>query len=147
LAGACSANRHLEFIRFLNAVERQVPADKPIHLLLENDATHKHPKVLAWLARHPRWTFHPNPTSASWLADSGGSRPRIRDDVAHHSDLFGIHHRISGQHLQAYAREIAWREDNRRVANGTQWKWIISAALSHPKSATWAGYWHREKTV
>jgi transposase-like protein len=60
---------------------------------------------------------------------------------------FGIHHRISGQHLQAYAREIAWREDNRRVANGTQWKWIISAALSHPKSATWAGYWHREKAA
>jgi transposase-like protein len=58
---------------------------------------------------------------------------------------FGIHHRISGRHLQAYAREIAWREDNRRVANGTQWKWIISAALAHPKSATWAGYWHREK--
>jgi len=60
---------------------------------------------------------------------------------------FGIHHRISGQHLQAYAREIAWREDNRRVANGTQWKWIISAALGHPKSDTWAGYWHREKAV
>jgi ISXO2-like transposase domain len=60
---------------------------------------------------------------------------------------FGIHHRISGQHLQAYAREIAWREDKRRVANGTQWKWIISAALAHPKSATWAGYWHREKAA
>jgi transposase-like protein len=58
---------------------------------------------------------------------------------------FGIHHRISGHLLQAYADECAWREDHRRVANGTQWKWIISAALAHPKSATWTGYWHREK--
>jgi transposase len=38
-----------------------------IHTVLDNYATHKHPKVLAWLARHPRWTFHFTPTSASWL--------------------------------------------------------------------------------
>jgi transposase-like protein len=55
---------------------------------------------------------------------------------------FGIHHRISGHLLQAYANERAWREDNRWVANGTQWKWIIGAALGHPKSEQWAGYWH-----
>jgi transposase len=60
-------HRHLEFIRFLNAVERQVPADKPILAVLNNYATHKHPRVLAWLSRHPRWTFHFPPTSASWL--------------------------------------------------------------------------------
>ena len=47
--------------------ERQVAADKSIHVVLDNDATHKHPKVLAWLARHPRWTFHFTPTSACWL--------------------------------------------------------------------------------
>src|SRR3984893_16534166 len=45
---------------------------------------------------------------------------------------FGIHHRISGRLLEAYARECAWREDNRRAANGTQWKWITAAALAHP---------------
>jgi transposase-like protein len=56
---------------------------------------------------------------------------------------FGIHHRISGHLLQAYANEMAWREDNRRVSNGTQWKWIIAAALGNPKSKRWAGYWHR----
>src|SRR5690348_4526114 len=66
--GRCmQRHRHLEFIRFLNAVERQVAAGKPIHVVLDNYATHKHPKVLAWLARHPRWTFHFTPTSASWL--------------------------------------------------------------------------------
>ena len=79
-------HRHLEFIRFLNAVERQVAADRPIHVVVDNYATHKHPKVLAWLARHPRWTFHFTPTSASWLNAvenffSKMTRQRIRRDV------------------------------------------------------------------
>src|ERR1035437_1593667 len=45
----------------------QVPAGKVIHAIVDNYATHKHPKVRQWLARHPRWTFHFTPTSASWL--------------------------------------------------------------------------------
>jgi transposase len=56
-----------EFIRFLNTIEAQVPKRKAIHAIVDNYATHKHPKVRAWLARHPRWTFHFTPTSASWL--------------------------------------------------------------------------------
>ena len=66
--GRCmQRHRHQEFIRFLNAVEREVPAGKTVHAILDNYATHKHPKVIAWLGRHPRWTFHFTPTSASWL--------------------------------------------------------------------------------
>ena len=85
--GRCmQRHRHLEFIRFLNTVERQVAAGKPIHVVLDNYATHKHPKVLAWLARHPRWTFHFTPTSASWLNAvenffSKMTRQRIRRGV------------------------------------------------------------------
>jgi transposase len=60
-------HRHQEFIRFLNAVEAQVMPRKAIHAIIDNYATHKHPKVRQWLARHPRWTFHFTPTSASWL--------------------------------------------------------------------------------
>ena len=60
-------HRHQEFIRFLNAVEAQVPAGKTVHSILDNYAAHKHPKVRKWLARHPRWTFHFTPTSSSWL--------------------------------------------------------------------------------
>jgi transposase len=60
-------HRHQEFIRFLNAVERAVPAGRLIHAILDNYAAHKHPKVLRWLARHPRWVFHFTPTSGSWL--------------------------------------------------------------------------------
>ena len=60
-------HRHQEFIRFLNTIEEQVTAGKVIHAIVDNDATHKHPRVRQWLARHPRWTFHFTPTSASWL--------------------------------------------------------------------------------
>ena len=60
-------HRHQVFIRFLNAVAAQVPARKEIHAIVDNYATHKHPKVRKWLARHPRWTFHFTPISASWL--------------------------------------------------------------------------------
>jgi transposase len=65
--GRCmQRHRHQEFIRFLNAIEREVPADKTVHVVLDNYATHKHPKVTAWLARHQRFTFHFTPTSCSW---------------------------------------------------------------------------------
>ena len=60
-------HRHQEFIRFLNAIERAVPAGKLVHVILDNYATHKHPKVLRWLGRHPRFVFHFTPTSCSWL--------------------------------------------------------------------------------
>ena len=47
-------HRYQEFIRFLNAIEAEMPADKVIHVILDNYAIHKQPKVHAWLARHPR---------------------------------------------------------------------------------------------
>ena len=66
--GRCmQRHRHQEFIRFLNAIEAEVPAGKVVHVILDNYAAHKHPKVRQWLARHPRWTFHFTPTSASWI--------------------------------------------------------------------------------
>ena len=66
--GRCmQQHRHEEFIRFLNDLERAVPAGKLIEAVVDNYATHKHPKVKAWLERHPRWTFHFTPTSGSWL--------------------------------------------------------------------------------
>ena len=66
--GRCmQRHRHQEFLRFLNTIEANVPAGKLIHVILDNYGTHKHPKVRAWLTRHPRFTFHFTPTSASWL--------------------------------------------------------------------------------
>jgi transposase len=60
-------HRHQEFIRFLNAIEAEVPAGKIVHVILDNYAAHKHPKVRKWLGRHDRFVFHFTPTSCSWL--------------------------------------------------------------------------------
>jgi len=68
VVGRCMPRHtHQEFIKFLAAIERAVPAGKIIHAIADNYATHKHPKVREWLADHPRWVFHFTPTSASWI--------------------------------------------------------------------------------
>jgi len=60
-------HRHQEWIKFLRLVEDATPAGKDLHLVVDNYATHKHPKVQRWLARHPRFNMHFTPTSSSWL--------------------------------------------------------------------------------
>ena len=55
----------------------------------------------------------------------------------------GIHHHISGSYLYAYAGEMAWRENNRRVSNGAQYLGVTAAALNAPVSRQWKGYWQR----
>ena len=60
-------HRHQEFLRFLRTIDREVPKDLEIHLILDNYATHKHEKVRAWLDKHPRFHLHFTPTSSSWL--------------------------------------------------------------------------------
>jgi transposase len=58
---------HVEWLRFLKQIDRETPRGLDLHLIADNYATHKHPKVQAWLARHPRVTMHFTPTSSSWL--------------------------------------------------------------------------------
>jgi transposase len=68
LIGTCmSRHRHQEWIKFLKQIDEQTPADLDLHLIADNYATHKHPRVLAWLKRHPRFHMHFTPTSSSWL--------------------------------------------------------------------------------
>lgn len=60
-------HRHQEWLKFLRLVNDATPAVKQLHIIADNYATHKHPKVQRWLARHPRFHMHFTPTSASWL--------------------------------------------------------------------------------
>ncbi len=60
-------HRHQEFLSFLNHLDHNVPAQLAVHLIADNYATHKHPRVKAWLARHPRYHIHYTPTYSSWL--------------------------------------------------------------------------------
>jgi len=60
-------HRHQKFLRFLKTINRQTPKRLDLHLILDNYATHNHPAVKEWLAKHPRFYFHFVPTSSSWL--------------------------------------------------------------------------------
>jgi transposase len=62
-----ASHTHVEWLRFLKQIDRETPRGLDLHLIADNYATHKHPKVQAWLARHPRFTMHFTPTSSSWL--------------------------------------------------------------------------------
>lgn len=55
----------------------------------------------------------------------------------------GTHHHVAGPYLAAYAGEMDWREDNRRVGNGEQYLTVVNAALKHGLSKQWRGYWDR----
>ena len=66
--GKCSKrHRHQEFLAFLRIIDKETPPELDLHLVVDNYATHKHPKVGAWLAKRPRFHLHFTPTSASWL--------------------------------------------------------------------------------
>lgn len=68
LIGTCMPrHRHQEWIKFLKLIDQQTPVELDLHLVIDNYATHKHPKVKNWLKRHPRFQMHFIPTSSSWL--------------------------------------------------------------------------------
>jgi transposase len=68
LLGTCmQRHRHQEWLKFLRLIDRETPKDLDLHLIADNYATHKHPKVKAWLAKHPRFHMHFTPTGTSWL--------------------------------------------------------------------------------
>ena len=60
-------HRHQEWLRFLKMIDRNTPKAKQLHLIVDNYATHKHPEVIDWLGKHPRFHMHFTPTSSSWL--------------------------------------------------------------------------------
>jgi transposase len=62
-----SRHRAIEFKQFLQTIDREVPDDLAVHLVLDNSSTHKTPTIQRWLAAHPRFVLHFTPTSSSWL--------------------------------------------------------------------------------
>jgi transposase len=119
--GRCmQRHRHQEFIRFLNAIEADVPAGKLVHVILDNYAAHKHPKVRQWLARHPRFTFHFTPTSASWINAVEGffaklTKRRLKRGVFH--SLVALQAAINRFLAEANAspRPFRWTKDPDKI--------------------------------
>lgn len=101
-----------------------------------------------WNVLHASFPMKRVNHSVEFKSDAGGCTNEAESFFSRlRRSEMGIHHRISGRLLEAYARECSWREDNRRVANGTQWRWITAAALAHGKSERWAGYWTRSRSA
>src|SRR6187200_3409786 len=118
VVGRCmQRHRHQEFLRFLNAVEAAVPAGKLVHAILDNYAAHKKDKVRAWLARHPRWTFHFTPTSCSWLNAVEGffaklTRRRLKHGVFHSVvDLQAAINRFVREYNADDPKPFTWKAD------------------------------------
>jgi transposase len=64
----CDArHRHQEWLKFLKQIDAETPPELDLHLIVDNYATHKHPRVQSWLKKHPRFHMHFTPTSSSWL--------------------------------------------------------------------------------
>ena len=108
-------HRHQEFLHFLNQIDRDVPKGKAIHVILDNYCTHKHANVRAWLARHPRWTFHFIPTSSSWLNAVEGffaklTRRRLKHGVFRSvSELETAITSFIENHNHSEAKPFTWR--------------------------------------
>ena len=113
-------HRHQEFLRFLNVIERDVPAGKVIHVILDNYSPHKHERVRQWLARHPRWTFHFTPTSASWLNAVEGffaklTKRRLKRGVFHSVvDLQAAINRFIDEHNKK-PKPFVWTADPNEI--------------------------------
>lgn len=92
-------HRHQEFIAFLRQIDGNTPPELDLHVIVDNYATHKHPKVKLWLARHPRFHFHFTPTYSSWLEPGG--------------DLLWDHHQTGHPARLVFQRQRPRRQDRR----------------------------------
>jgi transposase/DNA-binding CsgD family transcriptional regulator len=124
---------HREWLRFLQHIEAQTPAGLQLHLIVDNYATHKHAKVKAWLARHPRFHLHFTPTGSSWLnlverffrdlsqqglvGASFGSVPELLDSLWHY---------LADHNLRP--KRYVWRAEGQRVLEKIRRAWEAAFA-------------------
>jgi transposase-like protein len=97
----------------------------------------------AWDSLHAHYDMHRINHSVAYSKDGACTNQAESYFSRLRRAEFGQHHRMSGRHLHAYASEMAWREDNRRVSNGAQYGAIAALALGHSESREWRGYWQR----
>ena len=139
LAHTAQKHTHRQWLDFLKQIDRETPPELDLHLIVDNYATHKHAKVKAWLAKHPRFHLHFVPTGSSWLnlverffrdlsqqailPGSFGSVPELVDAIMKYLD----------RHNLAPKRYV-WRADGAAVLAKIQRAW--EAALRTPEGAT-----------
>lgn len=81
---------HAEWLKFLKCIDQETPKDLELHLVIDNYATHKHPKVLRWLKKHPRFHMHFTPTSSSWMNMVERFFRDLSKDVVRHGSFASV---------------------------------------------------------
>jgi transposase len=113
-----ASHTHVEWLRFLKQIDRDTPPDLELHLIADNYATHKHPKVRAWLKKHPRFKMHFTPTSSSWLNLVERFFADLTGDVIRAGSFTSVNELV--RDIKAYLAE--------RNANPKPYKWKAAGA-------------------
>jgi transposase len=112
--GACmNQHRHQEWIRFLKQIDAETPPALDLHLIVDNYATHKHPKVQRWLAKRPRFHLHFIPTASSWLNLVERWFRNLTEERIRRDAFPSVDHLIEAifdyiEHHNAHAKPFAW---------------------------------------
>ena len=113
-----ASHTHVEWLRFLKQIDRDTPKHLDLHLIADNYATHKHPKVKAWLKRHPRFKMHFTPTSSSWLNLVERFFADLTEDVIRSGSFTSVQELVAD--INAYLAE--------RNADPKPYKWTAQGA-------------------
>jgi transposase len=114
-----ASHTHVEWLRFLKQIDRETSKHLDLHLIADNYATHKHPKVKAWLGRHPRFKMHFTPTSSSWLNLVERFFADLSEDVIRSGSFASVQELVAN--INAYLAE--------RNANPKPYKWRAEGAV------------------
>ncbi len=114
-------HRQQEFLAFLDTLAAETPAATPVHVILDNYATHKTAAVYAWLETHPHWHFHFTPTSSSWMNAVEGLFAKLARGCLQRGNFTSLQALVDTMHtyLEAHnrhgARPFVWRKDPEQI--------------------------------
>ena len=123
-------HRHQEWIKFLETINRETVPEYDLHLIVDNYATHKHPKVKKWLERHPRFHIHFTPTSSSWL----NLIERLFRDLSEKRLRRGVFRNVD-ELVQAITEYVAHHNENPKGFTWTKKAEEILAKIVRAKAA------------
>ncbi len=129
-------HRHQEFLAFLRHIDRNVPADLDVHLIIDNYATHKHAKVKAWLAQRPRYHVHYTPTYASWLNQVERWFGLITQKAIRRGSFSSVKQLISKikqfvNHYNANTRPFVWTATAESILNKVERLCTVISGTAH----------------
>lgn len=120
ISSTAERHTHIEWLAFLKKLHRQTPKELDLHLIVDNYATHKHPVVTAWLAKHPRMHIHFTPTGSSWMNLVERFFRQLTDDVIREGSFESVAELVSKinvhlAHHNLKPTPYRWRADGATI--------------------------------